>query len=660
MKKNKIKLNKNDFYRVLLTDVLPYEVPFIYTNEGFYKKLTEWKREVKGKAQKKPLLKEVFYPKDVSETYPIEYHIAKDSDSNRKLYIIHPSAQLKIVELYKKYHQLMSHLCSRSSFSLRYPEKMAYAYFSENKDSLDKFKDEGVSLEGDDPKYASTFFEYKDFDFLYKYYDSYSFHRAERKFNNLYKFDIAKCFASISTFNLSLSMRGIFDHNKYCGEYSFESEFEKAMKYSNGNKSHGIVVGPEFSRVFSEVLFQSIDIKIKNSLLNVMDGKGNYISLVENRDYILKRYVDDYFLFFNNENVRKLIYDISVKELEKNNLYTNESKNILLEIPFVTGVTLAKGKMKKILDDFFDIYHCASGADDIVISKNMAYYNKQANSLIISIKGVLHECNVAYSNITGFFFTLVKTFLVKVDSTKDKFSSEELEKEKFTRFMLILIEVCFFVYSMDYRVRSTYLVSQIVILINRITGVLEEVKSQRLKKKIYDEAYSVISSSLNKGLARSVESLNLLIAIRDIDINYQMEPDVLERTIGINNNESNANYFSLMVCLFYTQNKIKYLQTRDKVVRVIIGKFSRCDYNILNDSELLHLFLDSMSCPFITKKKKADIANAALTEVIEKKHFDFFIKECSGNNWFIDWDTKTTDAIERLLMKKELKSPYGN
>ena len=29
-------------------------------------------------------------------------------------------------------------------------------------------------------------------------------------------------------------------------------------------------------------------------------------------------------------------------------------------------------------------------------------------------------------------------------------------------------------------------------------------------------------------------------------------------------------------------------------------------------------------------------------------------------NWFIDWDITSSDSIERLLMKKELKAPYGD
>jgi hypothetical protein len=39
---------------------------------------------------------------------------------------------------------------------------------------------------------------------------------------------------------------------------------------------------------------------------------------------------------------------------------------------------------------------------------------------------------------------------------------------------------------------------------------------------------------------------------------------------------------------------------------------------------------------------------------------ELFVKDMSSVNWFIDWNLKTKEAIQRLLMKKELKSPYGN
>lgn len=36
MSKTKFHLSSDDFYRVLLSDVQPYHMPMIFSNEGFY------------------------------------------------------------------------------------------------------------------------------------------------------------------------------------------------------------------------------------------------------------------------------------------------------------------------------------------------------------------------------------------------------------------------------------------------------------------------------------------------------------------------------------------------------------------------------------------------------------------------------------------------
>ena len=70
------------------------------------------------------------------------------------------------------------------------------------------------------------------------------------------------------------------------------------MKSSFNGNTHGIVIGPEFSRIFAEILLQSIDVKVKNKLLSYKSS--NYIhGIVEGVHYTIKRYVDDYFLFYN-------------------------------------------------------------------------------------------------------------------------------------------------------------------------------------------------------------------------------------------------------------------------------------------------------------------------------------------------------------------------
>lgn len=654
----KIPLEKRDFYRVVLTDVLPYEVPFILTNEGFYKKLKS--SALKGNR----IFQSIFFSDDDVATKPLVYRITKDSESERSLYLTHPSTQIKVCSLYKDYNQLVTHLCSRSTFSLRYPDKIAFSYYTKEKKSdsnpEEKFKDEGVGVDIDgekEPVYASTFYEYKDVSFLYKFYDSYQFHRIEKKFDNLFKFDIAKCFASISTFQLSRSIRDLESYHKSKGYHSFELQFEKLMNLANFGDSHGIVVGPEFARIFAEILLQSIDVKIKKRLKNLTP------SIVESSDYVIKRYVDDYFLFYNEEGVRRVIYDTVIDELAEYKLFCNESKNKKSSVPFITGVSIAKQEYKKQIEQLFNKFDYIDEENEVKgISVPMNRYNRMANQIITDIKCIVYNNDISYSSITGYYFTLARIKVSEIDEHISDFKNDVKQCEKVTNFLLVIIELSFFIHSMDFRVRSTYLISQIVIIINRISKSLGESNSELIKKKIYDESYLAIKSSIKKKTMKDIECLNLLIAIRDIDVNYRLSKDDLEDVVGLKGDNYNSNYFSLMTCLFYTENKVDYKGTRGKVVACILKKFDDRYLNIVNDSERAHLLFDSLRCPYLTLKMKNEIAQKALSVFcdITKSEIEDFIKIVSESNWFIDWSKSTSESIERLLKKKELKSPYGH
>ena len=154
-----IKLKKSDFHRVILTDVLPYELPFIFTNEGFYHVLQS------SLIEKSDFLSYAF--NRFGDKKPFEYLIKKDKNSDRQLSLIHPSNQIQFSQLYKKYSSLMTHLCSRSTYSLRAANSIASLYYEKNKTKPhEKYKDEGVEgdIEDSSPKYASSFFKYKKYD----------------------------------------------------------------------------------------------------------------------------------------------------------------------------------------------------------------------------------------------------------------------------------------------------------------------------------------------------------------------------------------------------------------------------------------------------------------------------------------------------------------
>ena len=113
---------------------------------------------------------------------------------------------------------------------------------------------------------------------------------------------------------------------------------------------------------------------------------------------------------------------------------------------------------------------------------------------------------------------------------------------------------------------------------------------------------------------------------------------------------------------FYIQNKKEFLSTRNKVVNCIKNKFSNHFLTIKEDSELVHLFFDSVRCPYFTSLMKYEIAKIALQRVnfMSEELIEHTINIIKKQNWFIDWDITSSDSIERLLMKKELKAPYGD
>lgn len=647
-----IKLIKNDFYRVVLTDVLPYELPFIFTNEGFYYSLK--KDRVKNSAFLcKTLLQH-------SDKKPYEYYIKKDKNSDRKLYLIHPSSQIRFTEIYKKYSTLMTHLCSRSSYSLRAANSIASLYYEKTKSSAhEKYKDEGVEgdIENVPPKYASSFFKYKKYDFLYKFYDSYEFHKIEKKFHSLLKLDISKCFDSISTTMLVNSLRTEEIAKEAKVHNNFENAFSSALEQANYGRTHGIVIGPEFSRIFAEIILQSIDIEIKKSLSAENIHEGN--------DYVVKRYVDDYFLFYNKESIRDKVLKVIKDKLETYKLYCNESKFIEYKTPIITSVTSAKIKIQERLESLFDVLESdtsnntedddTSPHHNISIIKNLNRYDLLANRIIRDIKCLIKDSDVDFNSITGYFFTLIKIKVSVLDSEHINIENE-IQEERLCRFLLIILELTFFIYAMDLRVRSTYLVSQITIIIKRLSNNIREEKKERILKKISDESTSILNFFIKNKPVYSLEILNLIITIGSFTENAKIPNEKLQDILGIS--DDTCHYFEMMVGLFYIKKDRRYSTSKTKILSKI--KKMLAHNNSLVNSEQTHIFFDAIACPYITKKEKLEIINITL------KSNNYTLNEAStiydllsSHSWFVEWNNEAS-IIEKLLQKKELRTPYGN
>lgn len=654
---------KSNYRRVLLTEVLPYEVPILLTNEGFYSRPVE--------LQDEGFLSTILRPG--KETHPFTYKIVKTASSYRTLHLIHPSSQQDFISFYKTYSSLLCGLTSRSEFSLRAPAEVAAWYYEPDNSLRDNsVKDEGAEANIDDAmavqfKYASSFFLYKKYAFLYKFYDSYEFHRLEKKFKKLLKFDISKCFDNISTKRLGEAVKNEIYHKEHLGKINFENKFSKLMESANFGRNDGLVIGPEFSRIFAEIILQNIDNRV---LQKAIQHQGSYD---------VRRYVDDYFLFYNDDKVGEHILSEFQNSLENVKLYLNESKISRHKAPFLTGITMAKKDIQDIFSALFDTFDESKKGvtPDIDVPENADSHSDQpeekitfikyfkgpgvvANRLIRDIKAIVRSNDIEFETITGYFFTVIKNKIHEVYGYSA--TLDDAQQENVLKFLLVIIDVTFFVYSMDVRVRSTFLVSQISILCCRIAKLMKPVYGDEIVKKIQDEITFTMKNKRADKVSSGVEVINLLIALREIsgEADLVSEDDVSKFIFNEpTENIGSINYFQVISVLFYIKNNPIYENLKQKMKTLVLSILSTQRASVY--SEASHLLLDLVRCPYLDRAFKAKMIISSFRTEFGRNPTSSELKKqkkyMALHDWFVDW-SEAGIKIERLLQKKELKTAY--
>lgn len=238
----KIRYRKSDFLRVLLTETLPYEVPLPFSNDGYYQRLIDKTADRIEEFVRKP-----FFETE-NHTIPYDYKIKKDSHDDRNLSVIHPATQKRFCKFYGDYGSLIIGLCSRSTYSIRRPKRIASHFFER---ILGANMDFGVAPSVETASYgfdrqakvATSYFSYHRHGLVYRFFDSLEFIDLEKKFKLFRALDISKCFHHIYTHTISWAVK----NKKYAKRnrgHSFENNFDRLMQHSNYDETNGIIVGP--------------------------------------------------------------------------------------------------------------------------------------------------------------------------------------------------------------------------------------------------------------------------------------------------------------------------------------------------------------------------------------------------------------------------------
>ena len=696
-KRKKIKLSYSK-ERVLFSDVLPYECPIIFSNRYLYRFLAKYlwigeEQKIDNIAWNVLKQSKRWDQKDANAFaallfgcyekgkrigplqhklndlfYPYQFNIAHKTNKNRTLSIIHPYNQWQVVEFYEQYKYSILYLCNQSSYSIRKPHKIAqYFYYRDRLHrKLSGHESDKVELFFNEYENLKTYFSYEKYANIYKFYEDYRYQRAEKKFKYLVKFDLQSCFDSIYTHTISWATAGGADKVKvlpgYHGSWVGDA-FDNLMQSVNARETNGIVIGPEFSRIFAEIILQYIDQKVEQELLEK--------NLRQKSTYECYRYVDDYFLFYNDEKDKNLFMESLTKRLKEFKLQISPSKTEEFERPFITKVTIAKQRIENLLSNIFSIplweeiesnSSTEKDTEDKDLDKDREVLEKKfniylpANDVNTQIKVIVKECGIEYRDIANYLLEKISqrldTFLNRYEIGFKKYerlmSKEETNKDdvethaqraqrKLTSYLVSLIDVTFFVFNSNRQINTTLKLQKImnsIIIYAKRHGDFKVNHAVRFQtiikdiifKKIQDEIALVLTTT-DSHRSTLHESLYLLILAKELGYAYLLAPEVIKSFIE--KSELQYNLFACLILLYYYANHKCYDSQKALLKEEILKKYRLVtESERKRNSELTILTADMMTCPFVNDAYKQNLLTLmGITEMRDQQMIMSFAKK---------------------------------
>ena len=730
-KRKKIKLSYSK-ERVLFSDVLPYECPIIFSNRYLYRFLAKyvWVGETKKVDNITwNLLKQSKHldEKDANAFaallfgcyekgkrigtlqhrlnalfYPYHFNIAHKPNKNRTLSIIHPYSQWQVVEFYNQYKYSILYLCNQSKYSLRKPHKVAqYFYY---RDRLHRkllgHESDKVALFFNEYENLKTYFSYEKYSNIYKFYEDYRYQRAEKKFKHLIKFDLQSCFDSIYTHTISWATAGGVDKVKVLPGYNGSwvgDAFDNLMQSVNARETNGIVIGPEFSRIFAEIILQYIDQRVERELLN---REHQNESIRHKSDYECYRYVDDYFLFYNDEKDRNLFLESLIKWLKEFKLQISPSKTEEFERPFITKITIAKHRVDDLFSNIFstplwedvesnldakkeeDTENVDFDKDQEILYRRFNIY-LHANSINTRIKAIVREGGIEYRDIANY---LLEKMSQRLDAllnryemgfkkyerlmSKENTNKDEIEhlaqrvQRKLASYLVSLIDVAFFVFNSNRQVNTTLKLQKImntIIIYAKRHGDFKSNPESRFQtiskdiifKKIQDEIALVLGTTDSHRNSLH-ESLYLLILSKELGHAYLFAPEVIKSFTE--KSELQYNLFACIILMYYYANHKCYDSQKTLLKEEILKKYRLvAESERRRNSELTILTADMMTCPFVDDAYKQSLL--MLMGITEKEDQRMIIRFAKKQKYiFTRW---TAFDLNKELQAKISQEVYS-
>lgn len=644
----KINFGLHSKFRVLLTEVLPYEMPLIMDNLAFFHNMQD---ETTAK-----IFKDIFCSIGNEKwTIPFNYCVRfRGGEKSRGLSLMHPMKQLMWVDIYNEYFTYLLYLCSRSPFSLRYISEKSNCLIDEDRMVDDELCEEGMgAIELFDAcwnKHYQSYFQYKKYNMIYKFFDGADYLRLEQKYSYMMQTDISKCFYHIYTHSIAWAIKGkkyTKDHLKNDYRELFEQRVDRLMQQCNYNETNGVIVGPEVSRIFAEIILQRIDIDVLETL------KHNEHPLHLGTDYEIRRYVDDYFIYANSKENLTIIKNVLSDCLSAYRLDLNESKTIVMQRPFSTSKNEGKLELRALIREEISPF---LSIDSDGRTKSLSSGIKLFERFAAKFRNIVHHYGLAYSDLTSFMLSLLRTRIKELSMIDGVISNNEI--------LLALCEISFYVYSLDMYATVSHKICDIIFLLDKCVQKTDypDMYRHELLGKIDRETQRCLLMSMQDRNKNEInlEAINLLLVV-DRLLPFDIEADKVacmfnkKSFSGVEQSDfRQLNYFQIVTLLALMRNRDVFANWQQWLCDVILERYQNIDWK--KYAEYSCLYLDVISCPYLDDSFKKDLI--AKAENVKSGQAGKKYKEYKTiKRWFTDWDRNRNLGL--LLEKKRYHFAYG-
>lgn len=645
MRKRRRKALPSSEHRVLLSEVLPFELPPSFDNSRIYSTLVRMglKRDVAGRywtrrvdwasrlaltvmfgevvcfdmsekdSSGRVLVSLKQSDKRYAQTAPFKFSIRHRETSRRELSVAHPRSQLDVVDFYNSYGDVLLHHAGRGGFSLRRPAAKAkiglfkdWLFVTDRGDYPD-IRD--AEVHGASDEIVRSYFTYQRYTNIHQFYDSEEYRFCERKYGYLIKADITKCFDSIYTHSIAWATNGreLVKANLRSGtdRTSFGAAFDSLLQAQNRDETSGILIGSEYARIFAEIILQRVDVNVETAL--------SELDLFKGRDYDILRYVDDYFVFLANRDREREIVDIVEGELRAYKLHLNPAKREAAETPWLSPLSVAKERLRVLIDIAIDAEpHRLSGPWMI-----------DAADLVAGYKRVLIDTDAAPPDLANYALSRIERSLERLiasaphfiggSESEDAFSTWERESSVDSA-LLALVEFAFFVYGGVRRASPGVKLGRIVTSVAAF---------YRMEKMPFDRRHAAevfLSRELRMQLERfsgpdrgGVEQVMLLECLTYVTPLEPVQYDNLIRLLG-KNGSVNFSLVNAVALVRHVSGHPGYELLLEEFEQWILGL---C-HGPSADAEVALAALAFVDCPFISTDVRRELVARHAVEVDDR------------------------------------------